>query len=82
MTAETNHNTKTLICYNKYCGHEQKGLFKRCKKCRGYGYTIELKSASWGTYPNYEDYMHRESKKCKECEGTGKVTWTKHIMGK
>ncbi len=65
-----------------------KGIFKRCKKCKGYGYVEEFHEITWAidevTYSNYGGgAVYRKSRSiCPNCEGTGQVTWVQHIMGK
>jgi DnaJ-class molecular chaperone len=58
-----------------------KGLFKRCKACKGYGYIDKLVEA-----PSMDDLPHhmktRFRVRCEDCSGTGQVTWIQHMMGK
>jgi DnaJ-class molecular chaperone len=56
---------------------QRKGVFTRCKECKGYGYKKNTYPA-WSTSSSYKTFTQND--KCKTCNGTGRLDWITRII--
>jgi DnaJ-class molecular chaperone len=59
---------------------QRKGVFTRCKDCKGYGY--KRFHISWSTNMYSIIKPVERTFKCETCNGTGRLTWIDKMIGR
>lgn len=54
---------------------QQKGMFTRCKKCKGYGYRL---AELW--YHTQPGFRGKAKAICSICKGSGRLDWVERII--